>query len=139
MSNQSLPYRIGGIDVISCQLAEPTAAFASNQKMNFNLQLKHQVLEADQAVAVLCTIRTTSEASGTEIANFTGRMTFAVDEMTRNEQGQVSLSAELMSSLNGITVSTMRGVMWATFKGTYAHRAVLPVIHPEGFLPGSQA
>jgi len=139
MSNQSLAYRIGGIDVISCHLAEPTAAFSANQKMNFNLQLKHQVLEADQAVAVVCTIRTTSETDGIEMANFTGRMTFAVDALTRNEQGQVSLPAELLSSLNGITVSTMRGVMWATFKGTYAHRAVLPVIHPEGFTPGRQA
>jgi hypothetical protein len=136
-SEGTLTSRIGGMDMLSCHLSEPQPGFAPDQKLNFNLQLKHQILEKDQAIAVLCTIRTLDESSQQELATFTGRVTFAIDGMQahskKNEQGQVALPKDLISSLNGITISTMRGLMWSTFKGTYLHRAVLPIVNPDGF------
>ena len=111
--------------------------------MNFNLQMKHQILEKEQAIAVICTIQTSDDASKKELANFTGRMTFAVDGLAQHikkgDDGQIALPKDLISSLNGVAISTLRGVMWATFKGTYLHRALLPIVNPEGFHPGKHA
>lgn len=139
----TLTYRIGGVDMISCHLAEPTPQFAPDQKMNFNLQLRHQVMEKESAIAVICTIRTASEGTQQELATFTGRMTFAVDGLAsitkQQADGQIALPKDVINSLNGITISTMRGMMWSTFKGTYLHRAVLPIVNPEGFQAGQQA
>lgn len=138
----ALNYRIGGMDLISCNLAEPKPDFAADQKLNFNLQMKHQIIEKDSALAVICTIRTADEA-GTELAHFTGRMTFAVDQLSqhlkKNDDGQIGLPKDLINNLNGVTISTLRGVMWATFKGTYLHRALLPIVNPEGFQAGQHA
>lgn len=136
-------YRIGGLDLLSCQLAEPAPGFAPDQKMNFNLQLKHQIMDKESAIGVICTIKTTHDESGHDLATFTGRMVFQVDDLakfTKKEgNGQIGLPKDLINNLNGVTISTLRGMMWATFKGTYLHRAVLPIVNPEGFQQGQQA
>jgi uncharacterized protein YbbC (DUF1343 family) len=35
--------------------------------------------------------------------------------------------------LNSISLSTTRGAMFSTFKGTFLHGAVLPIIDPKQF------
>ena len=136
-------YRIGGLDLLSCQLAEPAPGFAPDQKMNFNLQLKHQIMDKESAIGVICTIKTTHDESGQDLATFTGRMVFQVDDLSKHtkkdDNGQIGLPKDLINNVNGVTISTLRGMMWATFKGTYLHRAVLPIVNPEGFQQGQQA
>ncbi len=136
-------YRIGGMDMLSCNLAEPAPGFAPDQKMNFNVQLKHQIMEKESAIGVICMIKTTHEDSQQDLAHFSGRMVFQVDGLAqhakKDENGQIAIPKDLINNLNGVAISTMRGVMWSTFKGTYLHRAVLPIVNPEGFAQGQHA
>lgn len=136
-------YRIGGMDLLSCNMAEPAPGFAPDHKMNFNVQLKHQIMDQESAIGVICIVKTTHDESGQELASFSGRMVFQVDGLAqhtkKDDNGQIGLPKSLINTLNGVAISTMRGVMWSTFKGTYLHRAVLPVVNPEGFAQGQSA
>ena len=44
------------------------------------------------------------------------------------EEKNFKLTEELKDVLNSISISTTRGVMFSTFKGTYLHNALLPVV-----------
>jgi hypothetical protein len=52
--------------------------------------------------------------------------------------GKVNIPQRLIETLNIISVSTTRGVMFSTFKGTFLHGAVLPIIDPKQFQVGGQ-
>lgn len=59
-----------------------------------------------------------------EIANF--------DEVIKIESdGKLIIPQPLIDTLNSISISTTRGVMFSTFKGTFLHGAVLPIIDPK--------
>jgi hypothetical protein len=43
------------------------------------------------------------------------------------------LPSGIIDLLNSVSVSTVRGMMFSAFKGTFLHNAVLPVIDPKTF------
>jgi hypothetical protein len=51
--------------------------------------------------------------------------------VTKNESNETVLPNSLIVTLNSISLSTTRGVMWATFKGTILHNALLPMLGPK--------
>ena len=53
-----------------------------------------------------------------------------MDTKTRN----INLPEEFVITLNSITISTARGIMFNQFKGTFLHNAILPIIKPESIL-----
>ena len=61
--------------------------------------------------------------SGFEFENLAS---FVVDK-------EVKLPSDIIIAINSISISTIRGIMFSTFKGTYLHNAFLPVIDPKAF------
>lgn len=47
---------------------------------------------------------------------------------------QVSFPDNILVTFNSISISTMRGLMFAQFKGTFLHNAILPIIDPGSFI-----
>jgi hypothetical protein len=44
------------------------------------------------------------------------------------------LPEEFLTTINSISISTVRGVMFSQFKGTFLHNAILPVVDPKSFI-----
>lgn len=59
-----------------------------------------------------------------EITNFDDVITF-------NKNGIVEIPDNLIVIINSISLSTARGVMYSTFKGTRLHGAILPILDPK--------
>ena len=55
-------------------------------------------------------------------------------DFINEENGDVNLPEILSNSLNSITLSTVRGLMFSGFKGTFLHNAILPVIDPNSLI-----
>jgi hypothetical protein len=54
------------------------------------------------------------------------------DEVIKpTEANSFSIPPQLQDMLNTISISTARGVMFSTFKGTVLHGAVLPIVYPQ--------
>jgi len=47
----------------------------------------------------------------------------------------IDIPTELLEELIEVSVSTTRGVMFSTFKGTFLHNAVLPIMDVKQFVP----
>jgi hypothetical protein len=59
-----------------------------------------------------------------EIANFD-------DTVNIEPEDKFTLPEGLTDILNSISISTTRGVMFSTFKGTFLHHAMLPIVNPK--------
>lgn len=54
------------------------------------------------------------------------------DELIRiDEEKRLNIPKELTEIVNSIAISTTRGVMFSTYKGTFLHNAFLPLIDPQ--------
>jgi len=67
-----------------------------------------------------------------QIGQFSALFQFGVDDLSHvvigNAPNQIEIPAPLLRSLLSISVSTLRGLMFGAFKGTYLHGAILPLI-----------
>ena len=46
------------------------------------------------------------------------------------ETKKVDLPKQFVTTLNSISLSTTRGIMYDQFRGTFLHRAILPILDP---------
>jgi hypothetical protein len=53
--------------------------------------------------------------------------------------GKYDIPKILLDTLNAISLSTTRGVMYSTFRGTFLHNAILPIIYPNQIESGAKA
>jgi len=59
-----------------------------------------------------------------ELANFE-------EDVTILDEHNFKMSESLNDILNSISISTTRGVMFSTYKGTFLHNALLPIVNPK--------
>ncbi|HXR82025.1 MAG TPA: hypothetical protein VN763_13955 [Saprospiraceae bacterium] len=59
-----------------------------------------------------------------ELANFE-------EVVTILDEHNFKMSESLNDILNSISISTTRGVMFSTYKGTFLHNALLPIVNPK--------
>jgi hypothetical protein len=61
------------------------------------------------------------------------------DEIIKiDPSGRIDIPQPLIEILNSFSISTARGVMFTSFKGTFLHNAFLPIIDPRSFQPLEQ-
>ena len=48
-------------------------------------------------------------------------------------KGLYQMSDTIRTLINSLSISTCRGVLWAELRGTYLHKAVLPIFDPKSF------
>jgi hypothetical protein len=67
------------------------------------------------------------------IAGLTGSFWFTItdfDEVTKQE-GKLKLPDVLSTTLNSLSISTARGMLFTTFSGTVLQKAIMPLIDPS--------
>lgn len=128
-------FRIKAIELLNSTLILPPIPNNSTINYNFNLNIESHIDNIQKVIFVITNVEIknnyNSESLGSiklscifEISNF--------DEIIKFEhEGVTSIPEDLVNILNQISISTTRGVMFSTYKGTYLHDAILPIIMPS--------
>lgn len=126
--------QLKAIELLQSSLNTPNSSVVNTLNYTFNISIESRgdalnklvfiivsvdIMNSDQsfllgAISVSCVF---------EIANFK-------EVIKMDPEGQVIIPEGLMHILNSLAISTTRGVLFATFKGTFLHAAVLPMIDP---------
>lgn len=102
----------------------------------FDIQIEHRTQVDKGILFALCSIIVLSEDKNYEYGSIKTNCVFQLDDLSRfvnPELKQVKLPEQLTVIINSITISTSRGVMFANFRGTHLHNAVLPILDPKVF------
>jgi hypothetical protein len=51
--------------------------------------------------------------------------------VVKNQFNKLEVPENVIDTLNSISISTIRGLMFGAFKGTFLHHAILPIIDPK--------
>ncbi|MFN8310776.1 MAG: hypothetical protein U0T73_12505 [Chitinophagales bacterium] len=129
--------QIRGIELLNGSLNLPASPTTPLTNFNFNINIESRADVANKLVFVIVHIDIKNEDHSYILGALSVSCIFEIvnfeDVIKIESDGQFNIPQGLIETLNSISISTARGVMFSTFKGTFLHGAVLPVIDPKQF------
>lgn len=131
----NIEMQLKAIELLNNSIILPPNAKNPITNFNFNLNIESKADVTKKLVFVIVNVEiknddqslvvgTISVSCVYEIFNFEEAIKIEVD-------GKIIMPPKLVETLNIISISTTRGVMYSTFKGTFLHNAFLPIIDPK--------
>jgi hypothetical protein len=123
------------IELLESNIAAPSINIENNKSFTFEIKTEIQLSPENKFILVIIGVKIFNEAKDVQLGSITTNNIFYVDNyeviVTQDGNGKVSVPDSLVTTLNSISISTTRGVMWSTFKGTILHNAILPILDPK--------
>ncbi len=127
--DNNIAFGLKGIEIINSVIKAPPES-REISTFNFDIQFKSIPNLKDNVVNILMDVIVKEKAD--QLGQFSAVFHYGVDDleklMTGRERNQVEIPQPLLTTLLGISASTLRGLMFASFKGTFLHNAILPLI-----------
>lgn len=126
-------FQIKGMELLESKLSEPKQPQSLNLFFQFDLKLEHRLNIEKQLLIVTCEVSILNESKNTLYGQLKGSCVYWIENMNEYLIGkeELSLPEEFITTLNSITISSIRGLMFSYFRGTFLHQAILPVIDPK--------
>lgn len=135
----SITFRIIDITLVENEIHLPSSSLPVDEtKVNFHTVVKHEINIDNKHVFVTLEIRTVYGKEEELIGRFVSRVAFYVDnfnELIRKKESGIIMHDNLINTLNSITISTSRGMMFMAFRGTHLHKVFLPLADLSQFAP----
>lgn len=134
----SITFRIKEIELLETELKTPAQQLPENALFHFEINIEHRVNVELNLIIVFCTVNILNESKGNQLGMIKVACVFVIEniqEFIDPETKAINLQLPFLTSLNSITISTVRGVMFSTFKGTFLNNAILPILDPTQLVP----
>lgn len=133
-NEQAIGYRLKTIELLNSELVMFEAVLGK-ELYSFEVEILHQVNEGINSVLIIIGVKIIREEKAkSQVGYLKASCIFEIVDfekaILKNEEGQFIIPLNLASELNNIAIGTTRGIMFAQFKGTQLHNAILPVIMP---------
>lgn len=131
-NNAPIDIQINAIELLHSSLQVPSDRHHTFTSFNFNLSIESNVDPLNKQVYVIVHVDIKNEELTLLLGSLSVSCIYAMADfdklVKRQKNGQLILPEHLIETLNTISISTTRGIMYSTFKGTFLHGAVLPII-----------
>lgn len=136
--DEKIKYKLAGIELVDVHLIHPEKLLPANYLYHFNINLEYKINIEKSFILVICYIEIMQEDKKTKLGSVKTSCMFEINELERflkNENIEINLPEEILLSLNSVTISTTRGILFSQFRGTFLHNAQLPLVDPRIFKP----
>lgn len=129
--------QLKSIELLKGSISLPSVPEVSLNNFNFNISLESKADATNKFLFVIVSVEIRSEDQNHILGSLAVSCIYSVvnfDEVVKIEaDGKLDIPQPLVEILNSISISTTRGVMFSTFKGTFLHNAFLPIVDPRSF------
>jgi hypothetical protein len=137
ISNNDLPVnmRLKAIELINSSLKQPENGNQSISNFDFNLSIESKIDAPKKLVFTIVhvEVKNDDQIFGSVSVSCIFEILDFDEVVTIDPKGKPVIPTILLQTLHTISISTTRGVMFSTFKGTFLHGAVLPIIDSKDF------
>lgn len=132
---KEIRFRIKEIAILESTLYHTAITLPQETVFDYDINIEHRINSSQGLLDILCRVTISTNQKEHKAGSITTVCVFEVLNAAEIMQGEngLNLPEHFLITLNSITLSTTRGVMFAQFRGTYLHNAVLPVLDPKGF------
>jgi len=131
-------FQLKGIELLDVCLNHPKNVNPGSNVFHFNIKLEHKLNVENKFIAVIIYIDLFNEQRDLKLGSITASCIFVIDninDFVDSKSKKISLPEDFITTINSITISTARGIMFDQFKGTFLHSAFLPIVDPKSFVP----
>ncbi|HUC82356.1 MAG TPA: hypothetical protein VMR70_15730 [Flavisolibacter sp.] len=129
--------QLKSIELLNGSINLPGVPNVSLSNFNFNIGLESKADAANKLLFVIVSVEIKTEDQNYVLGSLSASCIYSLDnfeELVKIEaNGRLDMPKPLVEMLNSISISTTRGLMFSTFKGTFLHNAFLPIIDPTAF------
>jgi hypothetical protein len=134
METQNISFRLKNIELIQYNIKPIDYILSPDVIFKFTINIEHLVNIKDNIIAIKPNIEIFTEENETILGTLTASLVFEFDNLSAFViENEIKLPLDIIIAINSLSISTVRGIMFSTFKGTYLHNAFLPVIDPKAF------
>lgn len=131
---QNISFRLKNIELLQSSLAAIDYAITNETIFKFNINIEHLVNVNENYIAIKPNVEIFTEENDFVLGKLSSSLIFEFENLNSYVvDNEVKLPTDIIVAINSISISTIRGIMFSTFKGTYLHNAFLPVIDPKAF------
>lgn len=127
-------FQVKGIEILDTSIIRPKNRIDGNTVFGFALQAQHSFNLEKELVIVTCNIEVLDNNSKDKLGHVNASCLYYVNNFEQyfdKEKKSPNLPEGVITMLNSISISTIRGVMYGIFRGTFLNGAILPVINPN--------
>jgi transcriptional regulator with XRE-family HTH domain len=125
------------LELIDFSMICPQKQKSETKEFNFNINVEHKINKERKLVFVIVSVDIIHEDKKTHLGNLKVCHNFEIPDLDKfcesSAPDKIKLPPEIIETLNSVSLSTTRGIMFSQCKGTFLHNAVLPVIDPKVF------
>lgn len=138
MEPTQIQFQLKTIELLSFSLNAPQTTLANEYPCRFDITIEQQCNPEEKKIKVIATIAIIHEADQQQLASLQSCCLYQIENLadfnTNPATKQVSLPDQLIITLNSISISTTRGILFAQLRGTYLHNLVMPIVDPTQFV-----
>ncbi len=131
--NQQVTYRISALEPLNLEIQHPKQEQIDLNTFHFDLRLQHRINAEKNLVFVITSIDVMDKDKTHKVGHIETNCIFYVENFNDflGEDNQAHFPDSFISEINAMAISTTRGIMFSEFKGTFLHKAVLPIFRNE--------
>ncbi len=133
----TIDLQLKSIELLKGTISLPSVPEVSLNNFNFNINLDSKADANNKILFVIVSVDIRSEDQNHVLGSLVVSCIYSIvnfDEVVKIEADEkLDIPQPLVEILNSISISTTRGVMFSTFKGTFLHNAFLPIVDPRSF------
>lgn len=131
---KNISFRLKNIEFSESSIIGIDYTISTNTIFKFNIKIEHLVNIDENWIAIKPNVEIFTEESDIILGKISSSLIFEFENLANYiVEKEVKLPSDIIIAMNSISISTIRGIMFSTFKGTYLHNAFLPVIDPKAF------
>jgi hypothetical protein len=134
-----IPFQIKNIEILDVNLAFPGQIIQDNKTFHYNIHLQHRINQENKLIFVDTSIEILHQDKKTKLGFIKASCIYFVETLldyrSKNDGQLIDLPKVFITTLNSISISTTRGIMFSYYRGTFLHNAVLPIIDPKSYVP----
>ena len=131
---QPVDFQIRSIQLMESFLAEPVDHSKPISDFSFDIRTELKINDEHQWFMIITDIKVRKKDQDDVLGKVKTQCVYHIDQFAditaKGSDGKIKIPKQLTDTLNSISLSTTRGIMFSAFRGTYLHHAVLPVIDP---------
>ena len=130
---KNVRYSLKGFEILDVIIVYPENSLPQNSKFKFTVNIEHKTNLEKKLVFVITTITIIYEENSSKLGSIKTSCIFNIDNIKEftsvKEEKLINFPDSFINSLNSISISTTRGVMYSKFSGTFLQSAILPLIN----------
>jgi hypothetical protein len=135
-------FQVKGIEILETSLNTPKTTLDDSTNFGFDLQVEQSFNLEKKLAIITCYINILNNNSKEKYGHFKASCLYYIEDLEHfinTEYNTANIPENISVMLNSISISTIRGVMYGAFRGTYLNGAILPVVNPSEITQKSNA